>query len=166
MIRFRTKSTITKNSFNFEKAFKNGVRMGLQKTSIDLAGKPASTSLGIIKQEMNKPKTGRKYIVNVGRGGRILKRERIHTASNKSGQESSAVLTGALRRSIKGVVIGSNQLQISADTPYARLQEYGGTNSQGRKVDPRNNLERPITQSRRLILNNLDNLIKNNLRIK
>lgn len=151
-----------KTKFNFsnlnklENAFRNGIRQGLQISSIQLAGNKGDTTSGLIKEEMNKPKTGVVY-------SRIWKKKRAfinHQASNKSGGESSAILTGDLARSIKGQTIGSSRLEISANTPYAAIQEKGGKNGQGAYIAPRNNLKRPIEQSRRDIINNLDNSIK------
>ena len=151
------------SKFNFSKlnkidqAFKKGTRLGLQRTSVDLAGK-AGNSSGIIKEEMSQPKTGKKYIIS--RNGK----RRAHIASNANGQESSAILSGKLRKSIRGKVIGSNRAEFSANTPYAKLQEKGGKNSQGKIVAARNNLKRPITAYRRDTINNIDNSIKNCLK--
>lgn len=155
-----------KTKFNFsnlnklEKAFKNGIKQGLQTSSIQLVGNKGDTTSGLIKEEMNKPKTGTIYPV-------IRKRGRIfinHQASNRSGLESSAILDGQLARSVQGQTKGSSRLEISANTPYARIQEKGGVNGRGRRVAARNNLKRPIEQSRRDIINNIDNSIKNGLK--
>lgn len=155
-----------KTNFNFsslnklEKAFQNGIRQGLQTSSIQLAGNKGDTTSGLIKEEMNKPKTGVVY-------SRIWKKRRVfinHQASNKSGNESSAILDGELARSIQGQTKGSSRLEISANTPYAAIQEKGGRNGQGAYIAPRNNLKRPIEQSRRDIINNIDNSIRNNLK--
>lgn len=155
-----------KTKFNFsnlnklEKAFKSGIRQGLQTSSIQLAGNKGDTTSGLIKEEMNKPKTGTVYAV-IRRKGRVF---RNHQASNKSGNESSAILTGDLARSVKGQVKGSSRLEISANTPYAAIQEKGGRNGQGVYIAPRNNLSRPIKQSRRDIINNIDNSIRSGLK--
>lgn len=159
---FKTKFSFS--TLNLETAFKSGVRKGLQRTTVDLAGKPTTVNSGFIKQEMNKPKTGRKYLVSSGRGGRALARIRLHTASNASGLESSAVLTGRLRRSIRGRVTGSSRAEISANTPYAALQEKGGVNATGKTVAARNNLKRPIEQHRRDIIKNITRSIKSSLK--
>lgn len=153
---------VTKFNFSnlkkLEKAFQNGIRQGLQNSSVQIAGKQGVPNSGLIQQEMNKPKTGRTYVIS-SKAGR-----RLHRASNASGNESSAILTGKLERSVKGQVIGSSRLEISANTPYARIQEKGGKNGQGAYIAPRNNLKRPIEQSRRDIINNLDSSIRNNLK--
>lgn len=150
-----------KTKFNFsnlnklEKAFKSGIRQGLQTSSIQLAGNKGDTTSGLIKEEMNKPKTGTVYAV-IRRKRRVF---RNHQASNKSGNESSAILTGDLARSVKGQVKGSSRLEISANTPYAAIQDKGGV-----YIAPRNNLSRPIKQSRRDIINNIDNSIRSSLK--
>lgn len=155
---FRTKFNFS-NLNKLEKAFKNGIRQGLQTSSIQLAGSAnGGSNAGLIQQEMEKPKTGRTYVIS--RKGR----KKIHVASNASGQESSAVLDGKLKRSVKGEVKGSSRLEISANTPYAALQEKGGRNGRGAYVAPRNNLKRPIEQSRRDIINNIDNSIRSGLK--
>jgi phage gpG-like protein len=142
-----------------ERAFKSGIRQGLQTTNIQLIGKGSANS-GLIKAEMNKHKTGTLYPVIVRRGVRYLN----HRASNKSGNESSAILSGQLRQSLRGNLLGANRLEISANTPYAALQENGGRNGRGVYVAPRNNLKRPINQSRRDIINNIDNSIRSSLK--
>tara|TARA_R110000868_G_scaffold17344_1_gene76328 strand:+ start:9899 stop:10369 length:471 start_codon:yes stop_codon:yes gene_type:complete len=142
------------NLSKLERAFKAGTRQGLQISSIKLAGEPSIPNSGLIKQEMHKPKTGRIYTISNKAG------KRLHRSSNASGLESSAILTGKLERSIRGKVKGSSRLEISANTPYAALQEKGGQNGVGAYVAPRNNLKRPIEGSRRDIRNNLDNSIR------
>lgn len=155
-----------KTKFNFsnlnklEKAFKNGARQGLQTSSIQLAGNKGDTTSGFIKEEMNKPKTGFIYPIIRKRGRTFIN----HQASNRSGLESSAILDGQLARSIDGKVKGSSRLEISANTPYARIQEKGGVNGQGKRIAPRNNLKRPIEQSRRDIINNIDSSIRSDLK--
>ena len=156
-----------KTNFNFsnldklEKAFKGGIRQGLQTSSIQLAGNKNDTTSGLIKQEMNKPKSGVVYPV-IRKGRRVF---RNHQASNRAGNESSAILAGDLARSVKGQIKGSNQLEISANTPYAAIQEYGGRNGNGAYIAPRKNLKRPIEQSKGEIRNNIDNSIKSLLNI-
>ena len=154
-----------KTNFNFsnlnklEKAFSNGIRQGLQTTNIQLIGQGSPNS-GLIKTEMNKHKTGTIYPVIVKNRTRYLN----HQTSNKSGLESSAILSGKLRQSLRGNLLGANRLEISANTPYAAIQEKGGINGQGKRITPRNNLKRPIEQSRRDIINNIDSAIRNGLK--
>lgn len=134
--------------------FQTAVRRGLQNVKQFTVGNKGDSS-GLIKQEMVQPKTGRAYVIS--KNGR----RRTHVASNASGKESSAVLTGALKRSTKGRVEGSDRLIISADTPYARIQEKGGLNSQGNYVAPRNNFSRPILSNRGQIKNIISRELNN-----
>lgn len=156
---FKTKFNFS-NLSKLEKAFSNGIRQGLQTSSIQLAGNKGDTTSGLIKEEMNKPKTGFIYPVIRKRGRTFLN----HQASNRSGLESSAILDGQLARSVQGQTKGTSRLEISANTPYARIQEKGGVNGQGKRIAARNNLKRPIEQSRRDIVNNLDNSIRGSLK--
>ena len=141
---------------NLNTRIKMGIRKGLQTSSIQIAGIPNTTSGGSIKDEMNKPKTGRIYPVIVKKGKRYLN----HQASHPFNEESSAILTGDLARSVRGKTFGASRLEISANTPYARLQEKGGINSDGNYVDPRHNLSRPIEESRGKVINNIRQNIK------
>lgn len=134
--------------------FKADLRRGLQNVKQFLVGNQNSGA-GIIKQEMDQPKTGRTYVIS-RRGRKIL-----HTASSASGRESSAVLTGKLKGSIRGRIEGSDRLIVSANTPYARIQEKGGFNAKGAYIAPRNNLRRPILSNRGQIKNLIRNSIKN-----
>lgn len=142
---------IPKSIFNLDKLIKAGIKQGLQRSSIEIAGTPNTTSGGAIKDQMNQPKSGEIYPVIVVRRKRYIN----HQASNRSGNESSAVLSGKLAKSIRGKVLGQNRMEISANTPYAGIQEKGGVNGQGAYVAPRNNLIRPIKQSRGNIINNI-----------
>lgn len=157
-----------KTNFNFSKlnkletALRSGIRQGLQTSSIQLAGTKGDTTSGLIKEEMNKPKSGVVYPV-IRKRGRVF---RNHQASNRTGNESSAILDGRLARSVKGQLKGSNQLEISANTPYARIQEEGGKNGNGAYIAPRKNLKRPIEQSKGEIRNNIDNSVRSLLNIK
>jgi phage gpG-like protein len=126
--------------------FQTAVRRGLQNVKQFTVGNTGDNS-GLIKREMVQPKTGKTYVIS--RNGR----KRTHIASNASGKESSAVLSGDLKRSIEGRVEGSDRLIISAETPYARIQEKGGLNSRGNYIAPRNNFRRPILSSRGQIKN-------------
>jgi len=141
---------------SLEKRIKAGIRKGLQTSSIEIAGIPNTTTGGLIKNEMNKPKTGRVYPVIVKKRRKYIN----HQASNSTGQESSAILSGKLAKSIRGKTLGSSRLEISANTPYAGLQERGGINSQGNSVAARNNLSRPIRKSRGNVINNIKQNIK------
>ena len=104
-----------------DKSFSDGVRKGLQQSGIRIAGMSGRANDGLIKQDMNAPKSGRVYNIRIGRGGRILKNIKSHQASAPG--ESPAVISGKLRNSLYSRVEGSNQLRIGANTPYARILE-------------------------------------------
>jgi hypothetical protein len=146
-----SKFRVPKSIFNLDKLVKAGLKQGLQRSSIEIAGIPNTTSGGVIKNEMNKPKTGTIYPIIVVRKRRYIN----HQASNRSGNESSAILGGKLASSVRGRTLGTNRLEISANTPYASIQEKGGRNGEGAYIAPRNNLIRPIKQSRGNIINNI-----------
>jgi hypothetical protein len=145
------KSKIPKSLFNLDKIIQQGIKKGLQNSSIEIAGSAGTTTGGLIKEEMNKPKTGRIYPIIIKKRRRYIN----HQASNKTGLESSAVLSGELAKSVRGKTLGSNRLEISANTPYAAIQEKGGRNESGAYIAPRNNLIRPIKESRGNIMNNI-----------
>jgi hypothetical protein len=73
---------------------------------------------------LRKPKSGRTYIIR--KGGRRFN----HKASAPG--EAPANLSGALRRSIDFKVQGWSDLEVGADTPYARRLELGGGNIEAR----------------------------------
>lgn len=77
-----------------------------------------------------------------------------HIASNASGNESSAVLTGKLKASIYNISKGSNQQVIGAKAKHAAIQEFGSSN-----VAPRNNFSRPIAQNKTQMANRIKNSI-------
>ena len=147
----RIKTKIPPAILNLDKRIKAGIKLGLQKSSVALAGVPNTTDGGLIKKEMNQPKSGRTYKVIIKNKRKYLN----HIASNAGGLESSAVLSGRLAKSVRGKTLGSTRLEISANTPYAGIQEKGGMNSQNSLIAPRNNLIRPITKSRGNIMNNI-----------
>lgn len=160
---------------NLNNAFQEGIRKGLQQSGVDIAGMKGRTNDGLIKREMNGPKTGRWYTAVVGRKGRVLKRGRAHRAS--AANESPAVITGELRDSVYFRVQGSGQLRIGANTPYARVLENGGTHTSSgitklkeipsgttTRIAARNYLKRPIAQSRQNIIQNIEMAINNKLK--
>lgn len=81
-----------------------------------------------------------------------------HVASNDSGNESSAVLTGKLKQSIYNVSKGSNQQEIGAKAKHAGIQEFGSSNVAARK-----NFQRPISQNRAQMANRIKNSINNKI---
>lgn len=149
---------------NLQKNFEGALRKGLQQSGVQIAGLTGRANDGLIKQKMNSPKHGRVYAINVGRGGKRLKRIRLHQASRAG--ESPAVISGELRDSVYFRVEGSNQLRIGANTPYARILEEGGRTGRNHAsyIARRNYLRRPILESRKDIIQNLENAIKNNIK--
>lgn len=156
--------------------FQKAVRRGLQNVKQFTAGNPNSITSGLIRAEMNKPKSGRIYPVIVKNRKRYLN----HQASNGSGNESSAILSGRLAKSIQGKTEGFNRLIISSNTPYSRIQENGGINSFSNKnywlssvnspirnkfagmlIARRNNIRRPIISNRGKIKNIISRELNN-----
>jgi hypothetical protein len=81
-----------------------------------------------------------------------------HVASNDSGRESSAVLTGKLKQSVYNVSKGSNQQEIGAKAKHAGIQEFGSGNVVARK-----NFQRPISQNKTQMANRIRNSINNKI---
>jgi len=144
---------------NLKKATKQGLRRGLQRSGMDIIGKKTSATDGLVKQQMNAAKSGRTYRTRTGRSGSRLSKSRSYIASAPG--QSPAVVSGALRRSLEFLVIGNNQLKISANTPYAAILEQGGNAGRNgsARIKRRNYLRRPILQSRRNIINHVKNAI-------
>lgn len=149
---------------NLQKNFEGAIRKGFQRSGVQIAGLVGRANDGLIKQEMNKPKHGRIYPVSIGRGGKRLKRIRLHQASRAG--ESPGVIEGELRDSVYFRVEGSNQLRIGANTRYARILEEGGNAGRNgsARIARRNYLRRPILESRKDIVQNLQNAIKDNVK--
>lgn len=151
-----TKATINRIK-NLNNIFRDGIRKGLQQSGMDIAGKSSRVNDGLIKQDMNSPKSGRAYNVSVGKSGRKLKRSRVHIAS--AAGEAPAVISGKLRKSVYFLVQGSDQLRIGANTPYARFLEDGT-----KKMAARPYLKKNIDKSRQNIVKNITNAIDNRLK--
>lgn len=158
MIIIPNKTRATLNQIkNLNITFRNGIRRGLQKSGMDIAGKVGQANDGLIKQDMNSPKSGKAYNVNIGRMGRRLRRGgRIHIASAPG--EAPAPITGKLRKSVYFLVQGSNQLRIGANTSYAKFLEEGTRN-----MAPRPYLKKNIDKSRQSIEKNIIDAINSRL---
>lgn len=72
----------------------------------------------VITKMNQKPKSGRKYKIYVGIGGRRLKKPRIHVASTPS--EYPAVITGRLRKSVDFKVLGYSKMEFGAGSSKIR----------------------------------------------
>ena len=98
------------------------VKIALKKAGYDF-GKAVTDD---IRHEMTHgAKTGRRYLIYRGRGGRKLSKPRFHTASAR-GDTAPAVISGGLRSSVdfrvksyKQVVIGAGNSEIN----YAKFVE-------------------------------------------
>ncbi len=134
---------------NGAKKTKEAVRRALWITGLDLAGNGSRNS-GIIKQEMLKPKKGKQY--NYGQAS--------------APGESPGIKGGDLINSVYKRAAGYDEIEIGADTPYARILEKGGMAGRNNKVKiaRRNFIIRPILNHRRKIIMNfsreLDKLLK------
>lgn len=109
-----------------------------------------------LRSDMSQPKTGRAYWINLGRGGRKLKRSRLHIASSPS--ETPAVITGNFRKSIDFLVRGSKYLEFGSGSKglaqtYAEKLENGSGNVAARK---------PVKQT----VDRFQIKVKNNITIK
>lgn len=89
---------------------KDAMRRGLY-----ISGKEMTKFL---KGEMTKKgRSGRKYKIYKGLGGRLLKQPRIHTASTP--QEWPAVITGDFRKSIDFLVKGFSRMEFGSGKNFA-----------------------------------------------
>jgi hypothetical protein len=70
---------------------------------------------------MRQPKSGKSYLIYVGRGGKRLKKPRIHIASAKG--EAPAIITGDLFKSVDFKVHNHDEVVFGANTPYAKRLE-------------------------------------------
>ena len=89
------------------------------------------------KISMKKKKSGRLYWTYIGRGGKVLKNGRWHTAS-KAG-ETPAILTGALMKSLACIIKYGVMLTYGANTPYARRHELSNDRSYLKRIIAENN---------------------------
>jgi hypothetical protein len=169
----------SKNIAKVKDAIKKGSSQGLRNAGTYMVQE--------IRRQMTLPKTGNTYIFYKSRASKTRQRSRLntgsvggdktmtypapeglkipagssymHKASNASGLESSAVLTGELSKSVYTKSSGSNQQIIGATAPHAAIQEFGGAN-----VAPRNNIRRPLAENKARIANKIQLAINNNLK--
>jgi hypothetical protein len=108
---------------------KKGLRMGAYKV-----GKQLTDDL---KKEMTKKgRSGRRYRIYRGLGGRLLGKPRLHTASAPN--ELPAVISGDYRKSIDFKVRGASRLEFGAGArglakDYAKALETGTSNMAARQ---------------------------------
>lgn len=113
---------------------------------------------------LEKPKHGNLYLVELK--GRLVK----HRAS--APHEDPAELTGALRRSLKTNIIGSNELEFGAGNeahaPYARALELGALirlrTGVTIRIEPREFLKRSIRKNNRNIVATINKKLQEQLK--
>ena len=89
-----------------------------------------------LRKSMSETKTGRRYRVYQGIGGKKLQRSRLHVAS--SARETPAVITGEFRKSIDFLVRGGRNLEFGSGSnglagAYAKFLEEGTSKMEARK---------------------------------
>lgn len=115
-------STKALKSFGIMSAgVKKGLRIGAYISGKEMAN--------FLKKEMTKKgRSGRRYLVYRGLGGRLLKNPRLHQAS--AANEYPAVISGSFRKSVDFQVQGYSQLVFGSGAnglaqKYARALEFG-----------------------------------------
>lgn len=127
---------------------RQGIRRAMYESGKDLV----ATSRALVA---DRNKTGQLYKVNVGFGGQLLRRPRIHQASAPG--EAPARLSGTLNRSTDFFVRGTTELFFGARPAYAPFLEL------------KNKLNRPflrpsITQNERNIIDHFERQVAKQLR--
>jgi HK97 gp10 family phage protein len=123
-----------KKAIKFTRSLPQDVALGLRK-GMNQSGKLLTNYTR--EQMTSSPKSGRRYLIYTGRGGRRLASPRPHTAS--AANEYPAVITGKLRKSIGYNVYGSSRLEFGARAKYAKYLELGT-----RKIKPRKYLKQTV----------------------
>lgn len=108
-----------------------------------------------LNKDMKAPKSGRKYKVYKGVGGKLSK-PRVHIASAPS--ETPAVVTGKFRKSVDFKVRGNRELEFGANQSapnYAEFLEKGTS-----KMEAREPFKRTVLKNKERIKSNIDTQIK------
>lgn len=108
-----------------------------------------------LNKDMKAPKSGRKYKVYKGVGGKLSK-PRLHTASAPS--QTPAVITGRFRKSVDFKVRGNRELEFGANQSapnYAEFLEKGTS-----KMEAREPFKRTVLKNKERIKSNIDTQIK------
>ncbi len=108
-----------------------------------------------LNKDMKAPKSGRKYKVYKGVGGKLSK-PRLHTASAPS--QTPAVITGRFRKSVDFKVRGNRELEFGANQSapnYAEFLEKGTS-----KMEAREPFKRTVLKNKDRIKSNIDTEIK------
>jgi hypothetical protein len=137
------------------------VKQGLRRGAY-ISGKQMTDFL---KKEMTKKgRSGRKYLIYKGLGGRLLKKPRLHIASSPS--EYPAVISGEFRKSIDFLVQGYRTLTFGSGANglakrYAKILEEGSSKMAARKP-----VERTHNQFKEKIKINITKEVNKQLKIK
>jgi len=157
-IKMDSSSNVALESFNIaQKGVKQGLRMGAY-----ISGKQLTKFL---KDEMTKKgRSGRRYLIYRGLGGRLLKKASLHQASSSS--EYPAVISGNFRKSIDFEVKGYSQLVFGSGANglaerYAKALEFGTS-----KMSARKPVGRTVTAFGNKIQTNLTKEINKQMGIK
>lgn len=139
---------------NLPKALTKGIRVGAY-----ISGKELVADL---KEDMRKPKSGRRYKIYKGIGGKLLKRPRIHIAS--SPDETPAIITGEFRKSIDFKVRGNKTLEFGSGNEglakdYAKVLELGSSIMAARKP-----LGRTVKKLEKKVRSNINKEINKRIR--
>lgn len=143
-----TKGSGNKKAFNAIAKMPKGVKTGMRRGAF-ISGKELVAD--VVKNMTHGTKTGRIYKISSGRGGRLLKKPRLHQAS--AAGEYPAVISGDLRSTVGFKVRGYTRMDFGAGSSsikYAKFLENGTS-----KMKPRKYLKQTI--------NKLGNRIKTNI---
>lgn len=118
----------------------------------------------------DKPKTGRTYMVRIGKGGKLLKNRRKHIAS--AAGESPAVITGKLRDSVNFLVHGDTKLEFGVDdkfgVKYGKFLEYSDlismTGKGSKNIEPRPFISKSYKKNEQQIVTIFTNSLEKNLK--
>lgn len=108
-----------------------------------------------LNKDMKAPKSGKKYKVYKGVGGKLSK-PRLHTASAPS--QTPAVITGRFRKSVDFQVRGNRELEFGANQSapnYAEFLEKGTS-----KMEAREPFKRTVLKNKERIKSNIDTQLK------
>lgn len=111
---------------------KNAITRGFR-TGAFISGRMLVADL---RQSMGETKSGKRYRVYRGIGGKKLQRSRLHVAS--SARETPGVVTGEFRKSIDFLVRGNRNLEFGSGSnglagAYAKILEEGSSKMDARR---------------------------------
>jgi hypothetical protein len=117
-----------------------------------------------------KPKSGRTYLVRIGKGGKLLKNRKKHIAS--AAGESPAVITGKLRDSVNFLVHGDTRMEFGVDdkkgVKYGKFLEYSDlvsmTGKGSKNIEPRPFISKSYKKNEQQMINIFTNSLEKNLK--